>query len=205
MHPCDFCNDHYLLPLFYAITFVLLVTRWWTVPLLFLYLLLLTLIEWIELSVLEVFVYTAFGLLAGFCLKFVSHTSRILPKNILKHHHILIIYLLELLLAPFIIYRIDDAIPSTGYPIGLSMSFVVYVGWFLLAYNVNFRHEGMLKKPDYDVALYNQTYLHWFCAMLPFYATALLRPLHVLLRIALGLLLLGGLLLVERRFVSPLR
>lgn len=203
MHLCDFCNNHYLLPLFYGITFVSLLTRWYAFPLLYIYLLLLTLIDWVKISVLEVLVYTTFGLLAGVFVKYGAGTTRILPKNLLKHHHILLIYLFELLLAPFIIYPIDAIIPHTGYPIGVITSLVLYVGWFLFAYNINFRHEGMLSQPDVDVAMYNQTYLHWFYALLPFYATALL-PLHVVAKIAIGLFLLGLLLLIEKRVSSPL-
>jgi hypothetical protein len=203
MHLCDFCNNHYLLPLFYGITFVSLFTRWYTFPLLYIYVFLLTLVEWIKLSVLEAFVYTSFGLLAGICVKYIAHTTRILPKNLLKHHHILLIYLFELLLAPFIIFRIDTVIAHTGYPIGVTMSLVFYVGWFLLAYNINFRHEGMLSQPDVDVALYNQTYLHWFYALLPFYATALLS-IHVIAKIGIGLFLLCVLLFIERHVTGPL-
>jgi len=200
---CEFCSSNYLLPLFYGITFVTLCTRWYAFPALYAFLLLLNFVDWITLTHSEVFVYTSLGLLIGLCVKYGSHTTRILPKNILRHYHILLVYLFELLLAPFIFYRIDAVVPQTGYPVGIWMSLIFYVAWFILVYNTNFRYEGMLKQPDPDQAFYNQTYFYWFVALLPYYAAALV-PVPPLLSVALGFLCLCVLILGERYYAPPI-
>lgn len=194
---CEFCSSFFLLPVFFGVTFVLLCTRYYLVPLLFAAVLSLTVVSWIPLHVPETVFYLLVGLASGALLKYGGRTTRILPKNLLKHNHNLLVYVFELLTVPVLFYLVDDVAEVTGYPSGLLVSFAGYVGWFIVTYNVNFRHEGMLKQSEVDVALYNQTYLYWFASLVPFYLAALV-PMGPPAQCVIGFLALGVLLLLER-------
>lgn len=193
---CENCSHYCLLLVFYGLTFVSLCTRWYLVFPLFGGLCLFSIVT-DSFEIWETFLYTTIGLLGGVGVKYIAHTTRILPKKLLRHYHTLLVYFLELLAAPFIFWYIDEVVEETGFPIGLWTSLIIYVGWFIVVYNFNFRHEGMLEQSEVDIAHYNQTYVHWFLSLLPFYASSLFLVTNII-KLLIGMALLGIFLWIEK-------
>lgn len=143
--------------------------KWFLFPLVYVYLLLLSLFTWIHIQWPDVLVHTTIGLVTGLAIKYLSNSERILPVNFTKNHHVMILYFIELLLVPVAFFCVDDFIEENGFPDGILLSLLLIVLWFITIYIVNYLHENLTKKDIRNKAHYQKTYLFWTLSLMPFY------------------------------------
>lgn len=166
---CSFCSDDFLLYMFYGIAFSMLSPHPVLLPV-FIFAVLTAAVALLPVSgILEVMLFSLIGVAYGYGLRWQASADRVVPDNVHKRHRLLFLHIAELVVAPFLFWDIDSTLPG-GYPAGLAMSFVFYNGYFILVYNINYRHEQTrLKISDQ----FSWTYFLWYASLLPFYAGAL--------------------------------
>lgn len=124
------------------------------------------------LNALDTTIHFCMGLLSGYTIAWVLKTVMIAPTNIVKHKYQLVLYIVELAVAVLIFAFVDEIVPENGFPKGLWMSFLAYVLYFGAVYFINFKYGAFETKNVTNVVLFTRTYLYWFLAMIPYYATA---------------------------------
>lgn len=124
------------------------------------------------LDVLDTTLHFGLGLVSGYTIARVLKTVMIAPTNIVKHKYQLVLYIVELAVAVMIFAFVDEIVPENGFPVGLWMSFLGYVLYFGAVYFINFKYGAFETKNSTNVVLFTRTYLYWFLALIPYYATS---------------------------------
>jgi hypothetical protein len=110
------------------------------------------------------------GLAPGICCTIILEVRSKVIMNLLKSEDYWIIHILEVVtsVVPFLII---DEITSTGFRIGLYLSFILMSLWFLIIFFTNWNLREYLKLESYiSISWYNRTYITWYLIIVLQYA-----------------------------------
>lgn len=187
MHAYTFTSNNFLLSLFYGISSALLCTKIVYLPAALLFAFLVAVLNLTLVGTTEVILYVFVGLLYGFALSLYGAAGKLLPDNFYRDYHMFLPYLIELLFLLPVFWSVDDVEEASGYPSGIAVSFLLYTGWFIVTYNVNYRLQKVEKYYDPLRLQFMQTYYVWFSSLLPFYLGALVPLQFNVFRALFGL------------------
>lgn len=173
------CGATALLYVFFGITAALFGFR----PLYAIFFLLVFLFLWLFEAFgppfLELMLFYGFGIAIGALYHYMLPTVAWLPQRVSNFGSVAFL-LAQLAFMAVAFLVVDVRIPETNWPVGYLVSFVIYTGWFIFAYIVNYSYYKLADAPYANVVIYNCTYIYWFMSMVPFYiafAPCVLRPL----------------------------
>jgi hypothetical protein len=124
------------------------------------------------LDIFDTTFHFCLGLVPGYTIAKVLRTVMIAPTSIAKHTYQVVLYIVQLAVAVLVFAFVDEVVPENGFPVGLWMSFLAYVLYFGALYFVNFKYGAFDTKNSTNLALFTRTYVYWFLALIPYYATA---------------------------------
>jgi len=185
----DECGGTALLYVFYGITAALFGFRPLYAILFLVVFLFLWLFEAFGPPFLELLLFYSFGIATGAMYHYVLQTAAWLPKKASSNFGSVAFVLAELAFMAVAFLVIDIRIPETNWPVGLLVSFVIYAGWFVVVYIVNYSYYKIADAAYANVVVYNCTYIYWFTTMVPFYAVFSPCMLHPTAAVGLGTLL----------------
>lgn len=135
---------------------------------------------------IELVAHYTLGILVGVMFSLALPMSAWLPKRIFANFTSTMILLVELGVLALTFVVADIRIPETNWPAGFLVSFVAFVGIFILIYIVNYSYFEMAERDFPGIVYYNCTYIYWLSAMVPFFLAFGVCSFHPVVSSLLG-------------------